>query len=219
LKGWNKFQAYPKHMKLFTGGFFMQVIDAIKTRRSTRKFADKELDRTTIDAVIEAGRYAPSAGNAQTTHFLVVSNREILNDLEEKVKDVFASMDETPGLYKSLVHSIRLSKNGNYLYDYKAPVLIITANQKDYVNNITDCACALENMMIEANELDLGSCWINQLRWLNENKTILQAMYELGMEESERVYGALALGYPATEDHLPCRKALERTGNKVTYID
>jgi nitroreductase len=74
-------------------------------------------------------------------------------------------------------------------------------------------------MMIEANELDLGSCWINQLRWLNEDETILQVMYEFGMEESERVYGALALGYSAAEGNLPCRKALERTGNKVTYID
>jgi hypothetical protein len=44
-------------------------------------------------------------------------------------------------------------------------------------------------------------------------------MFDLGMEESERVYGALALGYPATEGNIPCRKALERTGNKVTYID
>jgi nitroreductase len=197
----------------------MKVIEAIKTRRSTRKFADKELDRTMIDAVIEAGRFAPSGGNAQTIHFLVVSNREILNSLEEKVKRVFASMEETPGMYKSLTHSIRASKSGDYIYDYSAPVLIITANQKDYANNIADCACALENMMIEANDLDLGSCWINQLRWLNEDETILQAMFDLGMEESERVYGALALGYPATEGNIPCRKALERTGNKVTYID
>jgi nitroreductase len=197
----------------------MQVIDAIKTRRSTRKFADKKPDRIMIDAVVEAGRFAPSGGNAQSTHFLVVTNRKILDELEEKVKCVFASMEETPGMYKSLVNSIRASKSGNYWYDYKAPVLIITANQKDYGNNIADCACALENMMIEANELDLGSCWINQLRWLNEDEGILQMMYAFGMQENERVYGALALGYSATEDNLPNRKALERTGNKVTYIE
>jgi hypothetical protein len=39
------------------------------------------------------------------------------------------------------------------------------------------------------------------------------------MDESERVYGALALGYAATEGNIPCRNALERTGNRVTYID
>jgi nitroreductase len=91
----------------------MKVIDAIKTRRSTRQFSDKAPDRTLIEAVLEAGRYAPSGGNAQSTHFIVVSNREILDSFEEKVKCVFASMDEAPGMYKSLVHSIRASKSGD----------------------------------------------------------------------------------------------------------
>ena len=48
--------------------------------------------------------------------------------------------------------------------------------------------------------LDLGSVWINQLRWLNENPVILEKMQELGMADDERVYGALALGYADTED-------------------
>jgi nitroreductase len=61
----------------------MKVIEAIKTRRSTRQFDDKGIDRTLIEAVLEAGRFAPSGGNAQSTHFLVVSNREILDSLEE----------------------------------------------------------------------------------------------------------------------------------------
>lgn len=42
--------------------------------------------------------------------------------------------------------------------------------------------------------------------------------HELGMAEGERVYGALALGYADTEDGLPIRKPLDRTGNIVTYI-
>ena len=96
--------------------------------------------------------------------------------------------------------------------------MIIVANQKDYGNNIADCACALENMMIAANELDLGSCWINQLKWLNEDEALLEYERSLGLEENERIYGALAVGYADTEDGLPCRKPLERTGNKVTYI-
>ena len=48
--------------------------------------------------------------------------------------------------------------------------------------------------------LDLGSVWINQLIWLNENPVILEKMQELGMADDERVYGALALGYADTED-------------------
>ena len=73
-------------------------------------------------------------------------------------------------------------------------------------------------MMLMANELDLGSCWINQLKWLNENQTILKYLRELGLEENERVYGAVSVGYADTKDGNPIRIPLERTGNPVTWI-
>lgn len=72
-------------------------------------------------------------------------------------------------------------------------------------------------MMLEANELDLGSCYINQLKWLNENEQLLAYMQHLGMKDDERVYGALSLGYPDTEDGKPERKPLKRSGNIVTW--
>jgi len=121
-------------------------------------------------------------------------------------------------MYRSMANSITRSKTENYIFHYSAPVLIITANRKDYGNNIADCSCALENMMIAANALDLGSCWINQLKWLNENETILKTMYAFGMKEDERVYGALALGYPDTPDGLPNRVTAARKGNPVTFV-
>ena len=190
----------------------------IQSRRSTRKFRTEDVSEEKLNQIIEAGRYAPSGGNCQATHFMVVKNKEILAELAGLVRKEFAEMEITPGLYKSIVNSINASKNGNYVFQYNAPVLIITANQKDYGNNIADCACALENMMLMANALDLGSCWINQLKWLNENPTILEYMKKLGMDESERVYGALAVGHPDTADGLPDREPLKRIGNKITFV-
>ena len=191
----------------------------IKSRRSTRRFKAEDVSEEQLTQILEAGRYAPSGGNCQSTHFIVVKNKEMLAELADLVKQEFAKMEVTPGLYKSIVNSINASKKGNYVFHYNAPVLIITANQKDYGNNIADCACALENMMLMANALDLGSCWINQLKWLNENPVILEYMKKLGMDESERVYGALAVGYPDTADGLPEREALTRTGNKITVVE
>jgi len=72
--------------------------------------------------------------------------------------------------------------------------------------------------MILANEFDLGSCWINQLKWLNENEEILNLFKEFGLKDDERIYGALALGYPDTESGLPERRQIERKGNEVVYI-
>lgn len=196
----------------------MEVLEMIKSRRSTRKFQKREVEREKIDLILEAGRYAPSGGNCQTTHFLVIENKEVLDTLTKMVQEAFAKMEETPGMYKSIVNSIRLSKRGNYVFHYQPAVLIVTANQKEYGNNIADCSCALENMMLEANALELGSCWINQLKWLNEETEIVAYLQSLGMKADERVYGALAIGYADTEDGLPNRKPLPRIGNEVTYI-
>ena len=194
------------------------VLTFIKSRRSTRKFLKKEIEEELLEQIIEAGRYAPSGGNSQSCQFLVISNEKVLNELIELVQTEFAKMEPSPGVFKSIINSIALSKKGIYKFDYEAPVLIVVANDRNYGNNMADSACALENMMLMANALDLGSCWINQLRWLNDNENILTFLNKLGMDNEKTVYGALALGYPDSEDGLPEREPLKRFGNEVTYI-
>ena len=196
----------------------MTTLEAIRTRRSTRKFKSYPIEQEKLETIIEAGRYAPSGGNSQACHFIVVRNKEVLAKLAELAQSAFAKMELTEGMYKSIANSIRASQKGNYVFHYDPDTLIIVANQKDYSNNIADTACALENMMIAANELDLGSVWINQLKWLNENEALLEYERTLGLEENERIYGALAVGYADTEDGLPDRTPLPRNGNEVTYI-
>ena len=196
----------------------MNALELIRTRRSTRNFLDKPLEAAQLEQILEAGRYAPSGGNNQYTHFLVLQDRAVLEKLAALVKQEFAKMEPTPGMYKSMVNSILASKKEVYCFYYHAPALIITANRFDYTNNIADCACALENMMLMANALDLGSCWINQLKWLNENETVMPYLRSLGLEEGERPYGAVAVGWPNTPDGLPNRTPLERKGNRVTIV-
>ena len=196
----------------------MDALKAIMTRRSTRRYKDKPVEDDLLNEIIEAGRYAPSGGNSQTNHFFVITDKQVLNKLVYMVQDAFSRMEVYEGMYKSMANSIALSKTGNYVFHYNAPCLIVMANRKDYGNNFADVACALENMMIYANAKDLGSCWINQLRWLNENEELLELFYSFGMKEDERVYGALALGYPDSESGLPERRTIERKGNEVTYI-
>ncbi len=196
-----------------------EPLELIRTRRSTRRFAKRPVEEEKLAAVLEAGRSAPSGGNNQSTHFLVIRSRKVLDELAELAQAAFAAMEETPGMYSSLRSSVRRSKAGGYVFHYNAPVLIVTANRRDHSNNIADCACALENMMLAANGLDLGSCWINQLKWLNEEPSILALLRKHGLQEDERVYGALALGYADTPDGLPPRTPLPRTGNPVSFID
>ena len=196
----------------------MNTFENIMTRRSTRKYLDQPVSQELLEKIIETGRFAPSGGNSQSNHFLVIQNKQIIARLVKMVEKSFSQMEINENMYRSLQNSINLSKKGGDAFCYNAPVLIIVANKKDYGNNQADCALALENMMLEANELDLGSCYINQLKWINEDQKILSYLQSLGMNEDERVYGSLIVGYPDTNDGKPLRKVLPRKGNEVTWL-
>ncbi len=196
----------------------MEALEAIRTRRSTRVFQDRLIEAATLDQVLEAGRLAPSGMNAQGNHFLVIQNKEILEKLGSLVQDAFARMEVTEDTYPSLRNSIQRSKQGNYVFYHQAPTLIVVANKKDYGNGQADVSVALTTMMIAANALDLGSCYINQLRWLSEDPTVLAYLQELGLAADERVYGSLSIGYAATPDGKPLRVIPTREGNKVTML-
>ena len=193
----------------------MEALEALLTRRSTRKYSDVVPERELIEKVIEAGRYAPSGHNNQTTHFIVFTEKAVLSELANTVRDEFCKMDITEDMYISMKGSILAAKKGGYIFYYGAPVLIVVANKIGYGNAMADSACALENMMIAANALDLGSCWINQLHWLDENKVIRNLMYKHGLKEDETITGGLIIGYPA--DGVINRQMTERKGNPVTW--
>ena len=196
----------------------MDAMEAIMTRRSVRKMKAEAPERALLEQVIEAGRSAPSGSNSQSTHLIVITEKETLSVLQEKVQAAFAKMEEGPDTYVSLRNSIRASKKGNYVFHYGAPVLIVTANKKGYGNAMADSACVLENMMIASHALGLGSCWINQLHWLTDDPALLGYMKKLGMRDNETICGSLAVGYPDTEDGKPVRQPLPRTGNEVVHI-
>lgn len=191
-----------------------KVLEVINKRRSIRKYKKEQISEEKLSLIIEAGRFAPSGGNNQTNHFIVIQNRETLQELKLMVEKEFAKMEIKEDTYKSIKNSILASKKGGYDFTYNAPTLIVSTNQKGYGNAMADCSVALENMMLAAVSLDIGSCWINQLHWLDDNKSIHAYMMKLGLTENETICGGLALGYSQMSDMVP----LKRTGNTVTYI-
>ncbi len=191
------------------------ILETIVNRRSTRKFTETTPEKEALELVVKAGRYAPSGGNSQSCHFVVITNREVLDSLKAAVKHEFSLMTSDENTYKSIANSIRLSKKGTYDFIYNAPVLIIVTNKKGYGNAMADSSCALMNMMLAADSIGLGSCWINQLHWLDDNEAVRDLLLKLKINEDETVCGALALGYPSVDKAAP----LERTGNQVDYIE
>lgn len=173
--------------------------------------------RELLEQIIEAGRLAPSGSNSQTTHFIVITNKKMLMELAGIVMREFAKMELKDDTYVSIKHAITMAQKGQYAFHYMAPLLIVTANRKGYGNAIADSACALENMMIAANALELGSCWINQLHWLDDSEAVRAFMEKIGLGADETITGGLIVGYPA-KGKLE-REPLPRTGNPVTWVE
>lgn len=194
----------------------MDILDIIRQRRSVRKYTSSPVPSDVLSRILEAGAYAPSGGNNQTTHFLVIQSPQALDLLKKTAEEEFSKMTVYEGMYKSLASSIRLSQRKDIAYDftYGAPLLILLANKRGYGNAMADCALAAENMFLQATSAGIGSCYVNQIHWLTDNSQMLEVLHSLGLAEDEQVCLGAVFGYSAAGDMPP----LKRFGNPITYV-
>ena len=197
----------------------MQTEEVIRTRRSTRRFSDRPVEEEKLEKILQAANQAPSGGNSRTCRLFVIRSRKVLEDLAQIAQRAFAAMEYDENTYRSKRNSIAQAKRGHYVFHYQPAALIVTANQRSHPNALVDCACALENMMLMANELDLGSCYINQPHWLDEDPELRAYLARYGLTEEETICGSLAVGYADTPDGLPNRLGVPKEPLAVTWID
>ncbi len=197
----------------------MDVYEAIMTRHSTRRYLEKKIEESVLLTIIEAGRTAPSGCNNRMTELFVLTDPKEIGKAEKLVSNVLAGREPEEMSYtsSSMNAAIRQAKEGRYQFAYGAPVLVVTANKKRYGNALPDSACVIENMMLMAHALQVGSCWVNQLRWLQEEPAVAAWLYTLGLPEDEFVTGSVAFGYPAVVKE-PVRKVLRPFENPVHML-
>jgi nitroreductase len=180
-----------------TGGRISNaVLDNIYQRRSVRNYSDKEVPDETIKEIIRAGTYAPTAVNIQPWRFVVVKNRKLIEEYDDRAKKAFLAAykdTENPDLARYVQY---LSKPATRLF-YGAPVLILVFASPDVMNE-HDCALAAENMMLAAQSLGIGSCWIGLAAGLGYDVEFLK---EVGVPEGHKLIAPLIFGYP-TKDNL-----------------
>ena len=188
-----------------------QFKELLLARRSCRKYEDKAVPQELIEQVVEAGRLAPSGSNVQLSHFIVVQTPDKLEAIRACVEKELALLDpETPEHQASKV-AINAARKGNYNFFFSAPALILVANRVDNFNFFADSSCAMQNMMLMATELGLGSCWVNQFRRAADPPS-LRAL--LNLAAGEEVCAGLALGYP----QKAAPPAGPPKGNPVTFL-
>lgn len=179
------------------------VLDNIYQRRSVRNYSDKEVPDEIIREIIRAGTYAPSAVNKQPWRFVVVKNRQLIDEYGDRAKKAFLTAfkdTENPDLVRYVQH---LSKPTTRIF-YGAPVLILVFESPNVINE-NDCALAAENMMLAAHSLEIGSCWIGLAAGLGKDMEFLK---EVGVPEGHKLIAPLIFGYPAEENRkAPARNA------------
>jgi len=156
----------------------MQVFEAIKWRRSVRKFSPRKIEKEKILQILEAARLAPSSSNRQAWHFVVIDDESLIKAIPQQEiggSRVTAFIKDAPlvitGCYtKKLSHTI--------------------AQLFGHENHLVDISIALTHIVLAATELGIGSCYIG---WFSEKN--LKKM--LGIPGNFNIACLIALGYPA----------------------
>lgn len=163
----------------------METIEAILTRRSIRKFTNQVIDKETIELILKAAMYAPSARNTQSWQFIILTDRKILNAIP-KIHP-----------YASMMH--------------EATLAILVCGDKTsepsegYIN--TNCSAATQNILLAAHALGIGSVWLG----VYPREERMKGMTDLfGLPENIIPISLIALGCPNEKITQPERFKKER---------
>lgn len=169
------------------------VIKNIKERRSIRKYKEDMIPKEIIEKIVEAGTYAPSGMGKQSSIILAITNKEVRDKLS-RLNAKIMGVDSDPF--------------------YGAPVILVVLAKKDIPTYIYDGSLVMENLMLAANSLGIGSCWIHRAKEEFETGEGKEILKSLGIEDEYEGIGHCILGYKAEEGTLKPRK-----DNYVYYIE
>lgn len=183
-----------------------ETLKVIKQRRSVRTYKEDQIKDEELQAILEAGQYAPNAGD-QEWHFTVIQNKETLGRLNDIAKE-FARQTNVEDLRA-------LGENEKFNCFYGAPTaVIVSAKEHSHVPLDADCAAATQNLLLAAESLGLGSCWVFFDLFAFMTPRGPELLKELKIPAEYKPYTSVALGYKQDESV----SILERKPDRITYI-
>lgn len=129
-----------------------ETLETIKRRRSVRAYTGEPVEREALCAIVEAGRYAPNGSGNEDWHFTVVTNPSLLRDIDRSAKAMAQNM--------GMAHLAALGADPDFHCLYGAPALVLVSGDAGNPSAATDCVCATQNMLIAAEALGIGSCFL-----------------------------------------------------------
>lgn len=180
-----------------------EVIKTIRSRRSTRKYKELQITKEELQTIITAGIQAPSANNSQSWHFTVIQNKDMINAMSDKTKEVMLSSDN-----KNIVNFAKSPVN----IFYNAPTVIIVSGKKEVESSLVDCSAAIENMLLACESIRLGAVWIGFVRYLF---TLSDEVKKLNLPDGYEAFYAVSIGYKSDDS---ISDPLKRNIDVVNYI-
>lgn len=153
-----------------------ETLKSMKERRSIREYKPNQIKDEELNAVLEAGVYAPSGNGFQSAKLVVVQDkatRDLLSSLNAKVLGV------------------------NTDPFYGAPTIVVVFADKNRSTYLEDGALVLGNMMLGAYAVGLGSCWIHRAKEVFSSQAGKELMGKWGVSDNYEGIGHCALGYAA----------------------
>ncbi|MDD3013323.1 MAG: nitroreductase family protein [Candidatus Gastranaerophilales bacterium] len=183
-----------------------ETLRSIQNRRSCREYLTAQIKVDELETILQAGFYAPSAHNEQSWHFTVIQNQNTLNELNNDFKEVGKNVDDN--FIKQVANDEKF-----HIFYHSPTVIIVSGDQKAILPQV-DCAAATENMLIAAESLGIGSCWIGLAYWIFSSDKAADYKKVLNIPEAFIPYHAITLGYKKSE----MTKVPERKLDKINYI-
>ena len=173
------------------------VLDALKNRRSIRKYKPQIVDRKVMGKILECGINAPNGQNKQSWEVRVVDNPQVMGEINNTLNAAYPNMENAAGCFRG------------------APVMVFIARAKGYDFSAYDCGLMAENMMLSAQSLGVGSiCLGSPVRFINDSPACAPILERLGFSEGYEFCLCVGLGYP---DEAPAAKP--RDMGKVKYVE
>jgi len=196
----------------------------LRSRRSCRVFSPKEVPKAVLEKLIDIARYAPSGHNSQNFEFLVIQNKELIQELAKRTAIFFGNlykMLSAPGVEVPLwlqahMRGFRLNweyyQQGKDRIFRKAPALIIVHAPADNVSSAQNCHLAMAHIMLQAQSFGLGTCIVGYFLTAAERDPSI--IKELNLPPQNKIFTCCTVGYPA----LTFRKLVPRRPPAVRWL-
>ena len=170
-----------------------EVLRCLLTRRSVRAYEPRQITEDELEAVLQAGLYAPCGMGSQKVYFAAVQDKAVRDRLSAMNRAILGS-DSDPY--------------------YGAPTIVVVLADPERYTWVEDGSCALTAMMEAAHAVGLGSCWIHRARQMFDSPEGKELLKQWGLPEPLQGVGSLALGYAAG----PAPQPKERKADYVVRV-